>query len=186
MSQAEFASLDKEFEHYQSLVSIRPDSVEIIGHVGSGCRIQITCGQCKKSIERMYYPFKPIKAICPGCGARQDVDNMAFEAVIEDSIRKIFAEYRRVAVWGTGEIAEALFDKSTTLKERNPFVVDSNVNKQSSQFFGCTVCSPHIVSEKQIEAVIIASHSYADEIESRIRKTRSSIKCIKINDLSTF
>ena len=134
----------------------------------------------------MYYSFTPIKAICPECNTRQDVDDMAFEAVIENSIRKIFDQYRRVAVWGTGEIAEALFDKSTILKEQKLFVVDSNVKKQSSLFFGYSVCDPQTLTEKQIEVVIIASHSYADEIESEIKNFHSVKKCIKVNELNTF
>ncbi|MBU1545131.1 MAG: B12-binding domain-containing radical SAM protein, partial [Proteobacteria bacterium] len=186
MSENEYKALEKKFEYYQKKYSYTPDAIEILGISGSGCRLSIVCGKCKGRSEQTYSPLSRTltgyKPICPHCRERMNIN----DAFINHVFTLLFQDRRKVAVWGCGDSAQKLFERSKSLRENHIFVVDNNIKKQGSNFWGHRVASPSIIPDKKIDTVIIASMR-AEEISNEIAYKFPEVeKIIKPADLATI
>jgi hypothetical protein len=93
-----------------------------------------------------------------------------FENTLRDS--------HAVALWGTGDVSETLFSRYTFLETLPLHIVDKNVKKNGSYFHGHKIYSPTIISERNIDTVIIASSIYFNEIKDEIITKYDNVKNI--------
>ena len=73
----------------------------------------------------------------------------------------------KIIVWGVGEYANLLLDKSSTFSHSSvKFFVDSDTNKQGTNFRGLVVRSPEEVIDHTEPILIASSFWYHDIIET--------------------
>jgi len=191
MNDLEFKTLEKRIQVYLTTHSYIPDAVEILGINGSGCQVSVVCGKCKGSCKQTCYPFSPgltgNRAFCPHCRQRIDLDDAVFNQLLEKSFIRLFQNHRKLAVWGCGDIAHKLFEKSKCLRENRIFLIDKKTEKQGSYFWGHKVVSPSVIPEEKIDTIIIASILYASEISNEIADKYPSVnKVITFTDMATI
>lgn len=193
MNDVEFRDISEKIIRYPNEHCCTPDAIEMLGVQGSGCRISIVCGACKGKHEHIYYPlyYRYLRVpapICPHCRRRVSLDSMFMEQVLDDGFAGLFGNGRKVAVWGCGEIAGELFEKSPFLSRNDEIViVDKSSQKQGALFRGRTVAAPTRLTDEKIDTVIVTSIQYADEIGNEIAANFPGVsKIVKITDMATL
>lgn len=191
MSDVEYKALEEKILWYIKTYSYTPDAVELLGIEGSACAFSIVCGKCKRRSEQTCNPFSQnltaTRAFCPHCKQRMFIDDAVFNLLLENGFTRLFQDSRIVAVWGCGEIAQKLFEKSKCLRENHIFLIDKKIEKQGCCFWGHKVVSPSIIPAEKVNTIIIASVRYANEINNEIVDKYPGVdKIINLTDMATI
>lgn len=79
------------------------------------------------------------------------------------------ASGKTIALYGAGAHTAAL-SSHINLSENCQFLIDGDPKKQGREFLGLPVCAPDQITSLGIDAILISSHRFQDEIIKTIRK----------------
>lgn len=86
----------------------------------------------------------------------------------EASIMELVESQEPVIVWGTGTLCQRLLAQGKLAKANIIYFVDSNLHYQGKQLAGIPIISPQDI--RSLDAILITSWSFQDEITETIRK----------------
>lgn len=173
MSLEEYRDIIEKIVRYPFLKTRTLKKTEIANIDGGNARIDIraVCPVCGKAGE-----WKKVKLFatnflaCTECGQRYNI------AVPEEllanlgrNVSKLCQKYGNIAIWGVNYHSTRIFDLVGALADRHVFPIDSSEIKQQLILNGRKVCSPEIIREKRIRAVVIAIPAYYNSIELQIQ-----------------
>lgn len=110
-----------------------------------------------------YFLVPPLKA---GYNA------FAFE-LLNNLIKPYIEQNMRIAIWGTGEMAQSMAEYCEGLREHVMMLIDGSRlrwGKEMDEFPGLTVQSPEALKTHSVDMIFISSMKYADEIIEQIKK----------------
>lgn len=81
-------------------------------------------------------------------------------------IKKYSLEGKKIAIWGSGELGEALFNNCEPLQNSLATIVDGSVGKQGKMFVesGLEIKSPEYLVSNPVDVIVIASVYFMDQI----------------------
>lgn len=90
---------------------------------------------------------------------------------MEGTLYRYIQENKKIAIWGTGEIAEAILKNCKGLSEHICLLIDGNKKKWGKEaecISGMTIQSPEILKKEKIDLIVISSVYYTDDILKHI------------------
>jgi hypothetical protein len=93
-------------------------------------------------------------------------------------LRSVILDKKAIALWGCGAVAERLFRNHSILRDGDIYVIDKDIKKQGSYFYGHEILHPSIIMDRCIDTVIITSIAYVAEITKEITDKYPSVGCI--------
>lgn len=172
LSDAEFAALHDLVDHYRDTYQFTPEAVRLLEPDGAGsCSLEMTCRKCRKpSFQPKVWIFATTMVACPHCRQRQHVEPFrSLGARHEPLFQELLAQGRKLAIWGGGNTANALFRCTEALHGADIPVIDTNFSKQGRQVQGHPISGPEVLQNREIDTILIASVKYVHEIAERIR-----------------
>lgn len=145
-------------------------------------RITLT-GTCSVCQERNAWGsvklFSSSYLACDKCGQRYNVvlpDEIL--KTIDQNIAGLLHRYGKLAVWGLNYHTVNLFKRSTVLGDASVYPIEISEIKRKMDLYGKRINSPEIISEENIEVIIVPIPAYINEITSRITANYKNVKII--------
>lgn len=79
-------------------------------------------------------------------------------------------EKENIAIYGAGEIGSQLIETMQMLAKQPAFIIDRNKVLNGSYLGGCKIISPEQAVSRKIDTIIIASITFAEQIEQDIKQ----------------
>ncbi|MGO9376544.1 MAG: hypothetical protein ACLQBD_31235 [Syntrophobacteraceae bacterium] len=93
-------------------------------------------------------------------------------------LRSVTRDNKPIALWGCGAVADKLFRNHSILWDKEIYVIDKDIKKQGSYFYGHEILHPSIITDRCIDTVIITSVAYVEEIAKEITEKYPSVECV--------
>lgn len=95
------------------------------------------------------------------------------EERVGTALERWSAEGRTVAIYGAGAHTAELSTRFDLAKHAS-FLVDGNTAKHGTKFLGLEVLAPEALVERNVDAVLLSSHRFVDEMEATVRRLAGS------------
>ncbi len=95
----------------------------------------------------------------------------------ESFFENIIKYYKKIAIWGTGDITNSLIEKSNYLSNNIKFVIDSNIHRHGRivETLNVIIQSPKVLLNEAVDLIIVGSIAYETEIVNEI--VNMKLKC---------
>lgn len=147
---------------------------------GDDCDIDFTCRKCgvitKNNVG--FWFGKEIR--CPSCGLTNFLDPFRDALHHPDDFAAALPPEGQVALWGAGGIYYKLIGEYDLFADPRFVLVDSNPALQGLKICKKNVQDPGVISQENIETVIITALSRKNEINAMVRRNYPSVKHVLI------
>ncbi len=144
------------------------------------CKIEMSCNKCNFVFTLKADLLHIQRLNCPRCKQRHYVDPFLKLNHSHEKINNYFPNEKLVAIWGAGEICIKLLDEYSIFHKENFKIVDISKSRQGYSVCGKNIFVPEIISENEIETVIVAIVRRKDEVFKELKKTYPNITKILI------
>lgn len=143
-------------------------------------------------VIHMYYRIT--KKLAREAHAQERYANVLQDWLVRDekynTTKKYFAEhpqYRNVAIYGAGSLAEVLFYKLKELNVRVTYIADIDVENVVFDFESTPLIQVNKIGEQEaVNCIIISPINYFDEINEKLQRMSFAYQIISLEDIVYF